>query len=204
MLPRPESSETRTLRTFPTAPGSMCWYVSAFFITAATWRPPLCANAEFPTKARLPTCGLLMTSSTNRDSAVIPGTPRAIFGSADPAPPSAAGSAGGESVWVFSTRHGMFILSARMGMMEVREALPVRSPMPLMVPWTTVAPAPTAAMELATARSMSLWQWMPSALGKRERTWVTAAEMFWGSVPPLVSQSTKTSALRAASRVARA
>ncbi len=44
-----------------------------------------------------------------------------------------------------------------------RSALPQRSPMPLMVPCTCVAPWATAASELATATSQSLWQWMPSS-----------------------------------------
>ena len=39
------------------------------------------------------------------------------------------------------------------------EALPARSPMPLMVHSTCRAPAWTAARELATARPRSLWQW---------------------------------------------
>ena len=39
------------------------------------------------------------------------------------------------------------------------EALPARSPMPLIVHSTCRAPASTAARELATARPRSLWQW---------------------------------------------
>ena len=39
------------------------------------------------------------------------------------------------------------------------EALPARSPMPLMVHSTCRAPARTAARQLATARPRSLWQW---------------------------------------------
>ena len=39
------------------------------------------------------------------------------------------------------------------------EALPARSPMPLIVHSTWRAPAWTAAIEFATARPRSLWQW---------------------------------------------
>src|ERR1700686_4195769 len=46
-------------------------------------------------------------------------------------------------------------------MIETRLALPVRSPQPFIVPCTCRAPASTAASELATAHSASLWQWMP-------------------------------------------
>ena len=38
-------------------------------------------------------------------------------------------------------------------------ALPARSPMPLTVHSTCLAPASTAARELATAKPRSLWQW---------------------------------------------
>ena len=39
-----------------------------------------------------------------------------------------------------------------------------------MVPWTCVAPASTAAMELATAQPPSLWAWMPSRAPVVSRT----------------------------------
>ena len=56
----------------------------------------------------------------------------------------------------------------------IRSALPQRSPKPLIVPCTCTAPASTAASELATATSQSLWQWMPTgtrsaARGRRRR-----------------------------------
>ena len=51
---------------------------------------------------------------------------------------------------------------ARLAASEIRSALPQRSPKPLIVPCTCAAPASTAASELATARSQSLWQWMPT------------------------------------------
>ena len=47
------------------------------------------------------------------------------------------------------------------GMIEVRSALPQRSPMPFSVPWICRAPARTAASELATAFPVSLCAWMP-------------------------------------------
>ena len=49
-----------------------------------------------------------------------------------------------------------------MAITEIRSTLPQRSPKPLIVPCTCAAPASTAASELATARSQSLWQWMPT------------------------------------------
>ena len=74
-------------------------------------------------------------------------------------------------------------------MIEIRSALPHRSPKPLIVPWTWTAPASTAASELATARSQSLWQWMPTGTGRP----ATAAAVIWATssvmLPPLVSQS---------------
>ena len=51
--------------------------------------------------------------------------------------------------------------SASVRMIETRLALPQRSPMPLSVPWIWRTPASTAASELATACSVSLWAWMP-------------------------------------------
>ena len=44
----------------------------------------------------------------------------------------------------------------------VRLQLPVRSPYPLSVPWTWVAPASIEARALATPSPMSSWVWMPS------------------------------------------
>ena len=48
-------------------------------------------------------------------------------------------------------------------MIVIRLALPVRSPMPLTVPCTCVAPASTAVSVLATAQPESSCAWMPSA-----------------------------------------
>jgi hypothetical protein len=53
-------------------------------------------------------------------------------------------------------------LEASVGSSVTRLALPQRSPMPLSVPWIWRTPARTAASELATACSVSLWAWMPS------------------------------------------
>ena len=61
-------------------------------------------------------------------------------------------------------------------MIVTRFALPVRSPMPLIVPCTCVAPASTAMRLLATAQPPSSWQWMPSATpGSAAATSATAA-----------------------------
>ena len=76
-------------------------------------------------------------------------------------------------------------------MMETRLALPQRSPSPFRVPWIWRAPARTAANELATACSVSLWAWMPTwSPGTRSTTSATIASTSCGSVPPLVSHST--------------
>ena len=69
-----------------------------------------------------------------------------------------------------------------------RSTLPQRSPMPLIVPCTCVAPAATAASVLATATSQSLWQWMPTSHAQRlARPPSTRSAISSGSVPPLVS-----------------
>ena len=47
-------------------------------------------------------------------------------------------------------------------MTETKFAFPHRSPRPLIVPWTCRTPALTAAKELATAFSVSLWACIPS------------------------------------------
>src|SRR2546430_8113714 len=82
------------------------------------------------------------------------------------------------------------IFSTRLGMIETRLALPQRSPNPLIVPCTCSTPSLTAASELATAHSASLWTWMPRRAGTSRFTTWRIATRSWGSVPPLVSQST--------------
>ena len=80
-------------------------------------------------------------------------------------------------------------------MIVTRLALPVRSPIPLIVPCTWVAPASTATSVLATAQPASSWVWIPSATSgsaacTSSTTWCT----YVGSEPPLVSHSTTRSA----------
>ena len=85
------------------------------------------------------------------------------------------------------------IFSISDGIRDTRLALPQRSPRPLIVPCTMRTPARTAARELATAFSVSLWQWMPSrspGMPCSSTTWRTMASISCGSVPPLVSHST--------------
>ena len=80
-------------------------------------------------------------------------------------------------------------------MIVTRFALPVRSPMPLIVPCTCVAPASTATSVFATAQPPSSWVWIPSLTdGSASRTAVTTAAICAGSEPPFVSQSTTRSA----------
>ena len=50
------------------------------------------------------------------------------------------------------------IFSFRVGMRAMRLVLPQRSPSPPIVPWTCLTPFLTAAMELAMALPVSLWQ----------------------------------------------
>ena len=89
---------------------------------------------------------------------------------------------------------GRPILIIRLPTTANRSALPARSPYPLAVHCTWVAPACTAATVLATAQLVSSWQWMPSRKPVRSRTSVTIRSTHIGSMPPLVSQSTVTSA----------
>ena len=63
-----------------------------------------------------------------------------------------------------------------------------------MQPCTWVAPASTAAMLLATAKSESLCVWMPITPSKRLRTSATISTSRPVSVPPLVSHRQSTSA----------
>ncbi len=86
------------------------------------------------------------------------------------------------------------IFSISAGMIEQRLALPQRSPRPLIVPWTMVAPASTAASEFATANSLSLCAWMPTLALNMEWASRTALSISLGRLPPLVSQRTRYSA----------
>ncbi len=52
-------------------------------------------------------------------------------------------------------------LRTRVGISEIKLALPQRSPSPFSAPWMWRTPARTAANELATAFSVSVWAWMP-------------------------------------------
>ncbi len=63
-----------------------------------------------------------------------------------------------------------------------------------MQPCTWVAPAATAASELATAQPLSLWAWIPTRAPVVSITSSTTSETQSGSMPPLVSQSATTSA----------
>jgi len=80
-------------------------------------------------------------------------------------------------------------------MIVMRFALPVRSPIPFIVPCTCVAPASTAMRLLATAQPPSSWQWMPSATpGSAWAMSATAAATWLGREGPLVSHRTRRSA----------
>ena len=81
-------------------------------------------------------------------------------------------------------------------MIVTRLALPVRSPMPFIVPWTWVAPASTAASVLATPQPTSSWQWMPMRTrSPSAATTAGVASAIWlGSDEPFVSHSATVSA----------
>src|ERR1035437_6018994 len=84
-------------------------------------------------------------------------------------------------------------------MIVTRFALPVRSPIPLIVPCTCVTPDSTAVSVLATAQPESSWVWMPSGKpGSASPTTASAVRTCGGSEPPLVSHSTTRSAPAAA------
>mmetsp|Transcript_5756 Transcript_5756/g.23966 ORF Transcript_5756/g.23966 Transcript_5756/m.23966 type:complete len:238 (-) Transcript_5756:503-1216(-) len=158
MFARPESSLTSTRCALPTARGSTCSYARESFATAATWRPPLCAKADAPTYGRASSCARLRVSSTNRDSAVRSTTSHEtrVRG------PSSGWSGGLLLLVVVGAASTRSDLSARAPTTAQRSALPHRSPTPLTVPWTTVAPPRTAASEFATARPASLCAWIPT------------------------------------------
>mmetsp|Transcript_25828 Transcript_25828/g.80866 ORF Transcript_25828/g.80866 Transcript_25828/m.80866 type:complete len:302 (+) Transcript_25828:763-1668(+) len=177
MFDLPDSSDTSTRRVLPTVSGGKCSYDSGASAMACACIPPLCANAERPTKGA-PLLGVrLATSSTYRDSSVSRGTDCGVR--REYAPP---------------------LLRARQAAMETRSALPHRSPIPLIVPCTTDAPAETAASEFATASAQSLWQCTctltagPTASTAARTNLSTSA----GIVPPLVSQRAMLSAPAAA------
>ena len=80
-------------------------------------------------------------------------------------------------------------------MIVTRLAFPVRSPMPLIVPCTCVAPASTAVSVFATPQPESSWVWMPRGTpGSASLTTAKAVRICGGSEPPLVSQRTRRSA----------
>ena len=85
--------------------------------------------------------------------------------------------------------------NCRSATIVTRFAFPVRSPIPLIVPCTCVAPACTATIVFATPHPVSSWVCMPNAVfGIRSRTVLTASLTSNGSDPPFVSHSTTRSA----------
>ena len=139
IVPLPESSEMSTSRLLPTTAGSMCSKVCASARTPAACRPGLVRE------------GVLADVGLR-------GIGRAVEQLVDEVRRlgQARQALGGQQL-------GMPIFSCRSAMIVIRLALPVRSPMPLIVPCTCVAPASTAVSVLATAQPESSWVWMPSA-----------------------------------------
>ena len=154
--------------SLPTRVGSMCWYRFASTLIADACRPALCANADAPTYGCRLFIGTFVTPAIAWLIRV-----------------ASASEAGGSS--------GQPYFSCRLATTVIRFALPVRSPCPFIVPWTCTTPASTAARVFATAQPVSLWQWMP----RSTPTWAAADTMSAihdGSMPPLVSHRTTTSA----------
>ena len=133
---------------------------------ADTCIPALCANAESPTNGWL--CQGVRFASSKANRATSRSSRRWASGIA----------------WSPS-------FSVTFGMIEIRLAFPQRSPNPLRVPWTCSAPSTTAASEFATAHSPSLCAWIPSGVRTCRRVSRTISATSEGSVPPLVSQSTR-------------
>ena len=155
--------------SLPTVSGSTCWYSIGSTRIALACSPALCANADSPTYGWWLFGAMFVTSETACAMRVI--SPSDPFG---------------------STLRPFF--SCRLAMTENRLALPERSPYPLAVPCTCVAPASTAASELATAHAVSSWQWMPSLTWVACSTSLTTSAIPSGSMPPLVSHRATRSA----------
>ena len=136
---------------------------------AATCTPPLCAKADLPTKGKCSSGVRLATSITKCDRS----DRRARFPVG---------------------RHWSPILSSKSGTIEHRLALPQRSPTPLMVPCTWMAPSRTPTSELTTAHSESLWVWIPNGCARAGLSSQMIRSRSQGRVPPLVSHSTTVSA----------
>ena len=126
-----------TSRSLPTSAGSMCSKVCASARTPAACSPALCAKACLPTYGCAGS-GARLSSSSTKCAVSVRRASRSGASSSQP------------------------IFSCRSAMIVTRFALPVRSPMPLIVPCTCVAPASTAVSVLATAQPESSWVWIPS------------------------------------------
>ena len=134
---RPESLPTDSREPErPTDCGVMISYVSGFLSTPSWWMPDSWANALRPTIALFGWTAKPVRYETRRLALLICSVATRL-------PP--AGTAVGR------VRSAMTTSSS--------EALPARSPRPLIVTSTWRAPAWTAASVLAVARPRSLWQW---------------------------------------------
>ena len=79
----------------------------------------------------------------------------------------------------------------KVGINDIKFALPHLSPKPLIVPWICLTPDTTAAKEFATALPVSLCACIPRFFpGTTFETSFTICETSWGSVPPFVSHKT--------------
>ena len=137
-LLRPASSDTTTCVRLPTSSGRTCSYASGLRAIALAWMPPLCANADEPTYAACALSAMFTSSATWWATGVR----------------RSSRSGGIVSIPIFSVRFGMI---------AVRLQLPVRSPYPLIVPCTWVAPPRTPASALATPVPASSWRWTATA-----------------------------------------
>ena len=114
--------------------GRMISYVSFSFSTPSWWMPASCAKAFSPTMALFGWTRTPVIDDSRRDDLKISSV----------------------RTWVSVSKKSRRVLSAIT--ISSSEALPARSPMPLIVHSTCRAPALIAASELATACPRSLWQ----------------------------------------------
>src|SRR3954454_8196465 len=134
---RPDSLPIdNVLPTRPTDCGVMISYVSGFLITPSWWIPDSWAKAFAPTIALFGWTAKPVRDDTSRDALVICSVATRVTLSAN---------------CVGRVRRAITTSSS--------DALPARSPRPLIVAATGRAPAWTAARVFAVASPRSLWQW---------------------------------------------
>mmetsp|Transcript_26483 Transcript_26483/g.57560 ORF Transcript_26483/g.57560 Transcript_26483/m.57560 type:complete len:269 (+) Transcript_26483:828-1634(+) len=133
-LPRKIPAES--LRTMPTRSGSMISYVVLFLSMPSWWMPDSCAKAFCPTMALCGCTAMPVYSATMREVREMCSMLRPV---------------NRPFMWSWPRRSSATATSSR-------EALPARSPMPLMVHSIWRAPFTAPARELPVERPRSFWQ----------------------------------------------